>query len=384
MEPEDFTFGIEEEYQLVRRAGGGLVSAADTVLATDWSDELEGELQETMLEIGTPVCTSPEEAGEQLQRLRAQVGAATAAHELAPVAAGLHPFSRWEEQRLAMAERPRMLAARFGRVVLDEHLFGMHVHVSVPEDRDRVELLGRVSGYTPYLLALSASSPYYEGMDTGYASYRTILYRRFPFSGAPPAFRSAGEYERFVGSLLSGGMVPDLRTLYWSVRLSPRYPTLEFRVCDVCPRWDDAVSIACLARTMVAAAVEGVLPAFPAPDGVGAVPVDLLRHENEWYAARDGLDATLADPSAPGGVRPLRDGLRELLRELTPTAEWLGCADALQGVREILDRGSAADRMRALVRREGGDLSRLVEWLASETMLGAGLDRRRAQRPEEG
>lgn len=383
MEPEDFTFGIEEEYQLVRRAGGALASAADTVLATDWSDELEGELQETMLEIGTPVCTSPAEARAQLRRLRAQVGAATAAHELAPVAAGLHPFSRWEEQQLAMTERPRMLAERFGRVVLDEHLFGMHVHVSVPEGRSRVELLGEVSGYTPHLLALSASSPFYEGMDTGYASYRTILYRRFPFSGAPPAFRSAREYEHFVGALLSAGMVPDLRTLYWSVRLSPRYPTLEFRVCDVCPRWDDAVAVACLARTIVAAAAEGALPPFPAPDAVGAVPLDLLRHENEWYAARDGLDATLADPSAPGGVRPLRESLGGLLRELTPVAEGLGSAEALQGVREIVERGNAAERMRAVAGREGGDLSRLVEWLASETVLGAGLDRRRAQRPGE-
>lgn len=131
-ESHPFAFGIEEEYQLVRPAGGALVSAAERVLATDWSHELEGELQETMLEIGTPVCRSAEDAGAQLRRLRAQAGAATGAHELVPVAAGLHPFSRWEEQRLTSERRPRMLAERFGRVAQDEHLFGMHVHVSVP------------------------------------------------------------------------------------------------------------------------------------------------------------------------------------------------------------------------------------------------------------
>lgn len=242
-------------------------------------------------------------------------------------------------------------------------------------------LLGRVSAYTPYLLALSASSPFYEGRDTGYASYRTILYRRFPFSGAPPAFGSHAEYDRFVSGLLSAGMIPDLRTLYWSVRLSPRYPTLEFRVCDVCPRWDDAVAIAALARTITAAAASDRLPPIVCPDGIGPAAAGLLRRENEWYAARDGLAAVLADPAAPGGAVPLREGLHAVLDALAPVARELGTEGALRGIGAILERGNGAERMREQARRTGDDLAGLVEWLASETMLGVGIDRRRAQRP---
>lgn len=372
------TFGVEEEYQLVDPDTGELRSRADDVLRVDWSGEIGGELQETMLEVDTPVCRTAGEVHEQLHRLRTQAEAVAAAEGLQVAAAGLHPFSRWEEQRLTDAERPRMLAERFGRVARDEHLFGMHVHVAVPRPEDRVPVLNAVAGYTPLLLALSCSSPFYEGEDTGYASYRTILVRRLPFSGPPPRFRSGKEYRTFVELLLRSGAIPDLRTVYWSVRISPRHPTVEFRTCDVCPRLVDAVAVAALARALVVAAMEKTLP-DPLESPFGSGLDDLVRTQNEWRVAREGLDASLLAPGTPSGTIPLRDALARLVERLAPIAARLGDGEALEHLYTILDRGTAAARMREVMAEEG-NLREVVAWVAGETRLGTGMDRRRAQR----
>lgn len=370
----DFTLGVEEEYQLVGDAGE-LHSRARDVLRTDWTAEIAGEIQETQLEVGTRVCATAAEVDAEIRRLRIQVASAAAAEEMRIVAAGVHPFSRWEEQRQASAERYSRLFRRFGRVMRSEHIFGMHVHVAVPPGVDRARLLATVREYTPHLLALSASSPVFEGSDTGYVSYRSILARRLPFSGPPPALDSEAELNRLVRLLVETGATEDPWTLYWSVRPHPKYPTLEFRVPDVCPSIEDAVAIAALARALTAAACERRLPSLVTAAPVSAV--DALVREHEWLAARYGLDAVLVDPGA-GGV-PLRDSVRALVQRVAPFAERLGDAAALARVEAITREGSSADRMRAVLPRCGG-LPGLVEWLARESVLGTGMDRRAAQR----
>lgn len=373
----EFTIGIEEEYQLVSPEGGGLISRAEDVLALDWSDELHPESQQTMLEIGTRICPSARALGEDLRRLRMQVASAAAAAELRMVAAGIHPFSRWESQRRTRGARYQRLEERFGRVIRTEHVFGMHVHVAVPPGEDRVRLMRVVRRYLPHLLALSASSPVFEGEDTGYASYRTIIVGRLPFSGPPPAFASDGEYRRFVALLVETGVMEDASTLYWSLRPHPRYPTLEFRGMDACPRVEDAVAVATLVRALVAAAAEGALP--EPDDGLSPSAVDALLAQNEWAAARFGLDADHVDAGLPGGREPLRDGIRRLLDAVAPTAERLGDGDALGGVEALLSRGNGADRIRRVLPSCGG-LPGLVAWLARESLLGVGMDRRTEQR----
>jgi len=375
---EAFTVGVEEEYQLVDDVAGELRSSARDVLAFDWSAEIRGELQETTLEIGTRVCTSMEAVEEELRRLRLQVAATAAAHDLRIVAAGVHPFSRWEGHERSREPRYVRIEREYGRIARDEHNFGMHIHVAVPERLDRIPLLNAVRGYIPHLIALCCSSPFYEGEETGYASYRLILWRRWPGNGVPPLLESTEEYRRFVDVLLRARAIPDERSIYWSVRPHAIYPTLEFRATDACPRADDAAAVAALARALVVAAALGRLPEW-APSGFSTGAAHALLAENEWRAARDGLAAWLVAPDAPDVRVPVRDAIRELVARLAPILESLGDGAAVERIDALLERGNAADRMRQ-VYRDSGDLGVVVRWLAGETMLGVGLDRRRTQR----
>ena len=375
---EAFTVGVEEEYQLVDDVAGELRSRARDVLAFDWSAEIRGELQETTLEIGTHVCTSMEAVEKELKRLRLQVAATAAAHDLRILAAGVHPFSRWEGHERSREARYVRIEREYGRIARDEHNFGMHIHVAVPERLDRITLLNAVRGYIPHLVALSCSSPFYEGEDTGYASYRLILWRRWPGNGVPPRLESAEEYRRYVNVLLRARAIPDERSIYWSVRPHAIYPTLEFRATDACPRAEDAAAIAALARALVVAAAQGRLPEW-APPGFSSGAAHALLAENEWRAARDGLDAWLVVPDAPDARVPVREAIRGLAAQVAPTLESLGDGAAVERIDALLERGNAADRMRQ-VYRDSGDLGVVVRWLAGETLLGVGLDRRREQR----
>jgi glutamate---cysteine ligase / carboxylate-amine ligase len=373
-----FTVGVEEEYQLVEPATGELRSGAGVVREADRSGQVAGEVQATMLEIGTPVCTDATEVAIALRERRFQASAAAAAEDLEIISAGIHPFSSWAGQQISEGERPRMLVGLYGQLLRRMHICGMHVHVAIPEELDRVQLMNVVRAYSPHLLALSCSSPFYLGEDTGFTSFRGIAWRGFPFAGAPPRFASSEEYEAFVGLLIQGGAVPDERTVYWSVRPSSRYPTLELRMCDACPRISDAISITALARAIVVSAAEGRLT------GIGgrlsASLQDELLGENEWIVARDGLRATLIAPESEDGRLPMHRAVAELMEIVGPVAESLGDGKALGGIQSIIDGGNAADRMRA--RFAEGGLSEAVDWLVQETRAGTGIDRRRETREE--
>jgi glutamate---cysteine ligase / carboxylate-amine ligase len=374
-----FTVGVEEEYQLVDPDTGALRSHATTLREEDWTGELIAELQETTIEVGTPVCTSIADAERHLQRLRFQADTVAASHGLVIVAAGVHPFSEWEGHRRPPLERYRAIEARYGRIARDEHIFGMHVHVGVPDDVDRLTVINTTRRYLPHLLALSASSPFFEGADTGFASFRTIMWRRWPNSGIPPRFSSMAEFEQYVGVLLDAGVMADPWNLYWSMRPHPKYPTVEFRVTDVCPNVRDAAAIAALCRVLVYATAQGVLEDAGTEHLSAVVEQELLRI-NEWRAARDGLSARIIDTSTGASHEPIRDGILRLLDDVARCAGELGDSDALAHVERILTRGNAADRMR-VCQQDGGTLKDVVDWLVQESLVGTGLDRRGAQRP---
>lgn len=373
----DFTVGVEEEYQLVAAHDGALASRARHVLAADWAGELQMEVHETMLEVGTHICANAAELRQEIRRLRLQVASTAASQDLRVLAAGVHPFSLWQDQLMSRGERYDLIRERYARVVRTEQVFGMHVHVAVPEGIDRIPLVLAARWFTPHILALSCSSPIYEGRDTGFSSYRNILWRRLPLTGPFPGVESEDEYRRFVELLVAAGAAMDTATIYWSIRPHPRYPTLEFRLADACPRLDDVVAIATLARGMTAAIQDGALRA-PRTGLVDSANVAVIA-ANEWTVARYGLDATIVDPDSPDGAVSMRDALRRLLDLVGPYSEALGDGEALRGVETILDRGNAADRMREELPRLGS-VEALVEWLAGESMLGTGMDRRTRQR----
>jgi YbdK family carboxylate-amine ligase len=268
----------------------------------------------------------PRLRGRELVRLRAQAAAAAAAEDLDIVALGLHPFSGWRGHELSDGERYEGIAQRYGRLAHEEHIFGMHVHVAPPASEDRMVLLNTVRRYVPHLLALSCSSPFYEGEDTGFASFRMILWRRWPGAGLPPRLADDAEYRRYVDAQLRAGLLQDERSLYWMIRRHPEYPTLEFRMCDVCPRIDDAIAIAALARCIVAGSVEGVLRPF-APVGMSAEAADALLSDDAWRAARYGLAARFAEPERGGAAVSARSAIARLVERLAPVAERLGEAE---------------------------------------------------------
>jgi carboxylate-amine ligase len=374
----DFTVGVEEEYQLVDADSGELVSRASDVLATAWDSEIRPELQETTIEIGTRICDSAAELDLELRRLRFQAATVAAAVGFEIASAGIHPFSRWSEHRTTSTGRYAMILERYRRIARDEHNFGLHVHVGIPPGIDRIALLNPTRAFLPHLIALAASSPFHEGEDSGYASYRMVLWRRWPNAGMPPRLDSERDYRNYIDLLLRSDMLSDERGLYWGVRPHAIYPTIEFRVTDACPSVDDAVAISTLIRAIVVAAATGRL-AESGHAGLSAAAEQSLLTNNEWLAIRYGLDAWILDPATEQGRIPIRTAIRQLLDQTYRTAEELGDGAAFSRVEVALERGNGADRMRRIAQESAG-LQPLVRWLVNETMLGTGPDRRRKQR----
>jgi glutamate---cysteine ligase / carboxylate-amine ligase len=372
-----YTIGIEEEYQLVDPQTNDLRSSGRSVLETDWSGEIRKELQESTIEVGTRVCATSAEARRELLRLRLQAATVAAAEDLDIAAAGVHPFSSWQAQQRTAGERYDRMAEEYGRLARDEHNFGMHIHIAPPAGHDRVLLLSDVRRYIPHMLALSCSSPFYENEDSGYASYRMVLWRRWPGAAPPPRLRSEAEYRRYIDLLRRTGVLQDERSVYWMIRLHPEYPTLEFRMCDVCPSIDDAVAIGGLARTLVAAAAEGMLGAVD-DYGLPASAWDAVLADDCWRVTRHGLDARLVNPDLAQGWECAADAVARLIDLVGPAAAAIDEEAALDGVTRILERGNAADRMRA-EHSVSGDLNAVVRWTVNETMHGVGL----ARCPEE-
>lgn len=380
--PEQYTLGVEEEYQLVDRETGELRSRARYVIDWDWTGgDIKPEMQENTVEVETRVCAESACVRDELARLRLEAAVAAEAQGLRVVAAGMHPFSGWEEHEYSEGAVYQELRKEYRHLADTQHIFGMHVHVGVPEGVDRVRVMNVARLYLPHVLALTVSSPFYLGDDTGYASFRSILWRRWPRSGAPPRLDGVEEFGRLIRWLTETRCIDGPGRVYWEIRPHHRYPTLEFRVADVTPRIDDAVAAAALARAVVAGAAEGVLREPDLPDSL----VGPLLRENAWRVSRDGLGAELVDLSGPEPATvSVHDALLRLAETLGPIAERLDETETLAGIPAILERGDAALRMRAQAERLGGDLRGLVGWLADETILGVGMDRRTEQREAAG
>jgi glutamate---cysteine ligase / carboxylate-amine ligase len=378
--PRDFTVGVEEEYQLVDARTGDLRSRARWVIAGDWTGDVKPEMQQHTIEVETGVCTGTECLRDDLARLRLEASVAAEAQGLRIVAAGTHPFSEAVGHPFTDQEVYAAIRDEYRELAETQSIFGMHVHVGVPGHLDRVRIANVARLYLPYLLALTASSPFFEGRDTGYCSFRTLLWRRWPRSGAPPRFESAAEFELLVSWLTGTQCIDTPGRLYWDLRPHHRYPTVEFRAQDVTPRLEDAMAAAALARAVVAGVASGVLrePDLPAP------VVQALLGENSWRASRDGTGAVFVDLFA---ARPAtisaHDAVLRLAETLRPVAAELGDAEALEALGEVFERGCAAVRMREAADELGGDLQRLTAWAADETLVGIGLDRRGEQRPRE-
>jgi glutamate---cysteine ligase / carboxylate-amine ligase len=338
----DFTVGIEEEMFLVDAGTLDCVTEMPEPFRIEAERKLgshfQREMTASMIEVVSGCHDRLETLASEQLELRSELSHIASRHGLAIMACGTHPFSDWHEQSITPQKRYADLAEAVRLPALRSHACGLHVHVEVPGDLDRVTIMSRLRSHLPLLLALSTSSPFWRGQLTGVKSYRTLVNNEMPRSGLPTHFRDEAEYEQFVASLVNADLIPDESYLWWAVRPSRRYPTLELRISDCCTRLDDALAIAGIYRALV-----HHLCRYPTCAGAPDAGSDLIVEENRWQAARLGTAARFVNPE---DARPetVPDTLNRLLTTIAESVEAVAAEPAVIRAGQILTRGTSAER----------------------------------------
>ncbi|WP_333835028.1 carboxylate-amine ligase [Rubrimonas sp.] len=340
-----FTVGIEEEYLVVDRETRDLVAEPDpdflTACADRVGERVTPEYLQCQIEVGTRPHARIGDARDELAALRKGVAEACAQFGYAAIAASTHPFARWRAQTHTRKPRYDELRADLGAAVRRLLICGMHVHVCVEDEDLRIDLMNQAAYFLPHILALSCSSPFWDGEDTGLASYRLTVFDALPRTGLPDTMSSYGEYRRLVAHLVQAGCVEDATKIWWDIRPSAKFPTVEQRITDVCSRIDDAACLAALYQSVFAYLyrLRGRNQRWR------LYPATLIR-ENRWRAQRYGAAGKLVDHGR-AQMAPMADLIEELIDLCRDDAEALGCAQELRHARRIVAEGSSADRQRA-------------------------------------
>ena len=369
---DPYTLGVEEEYMLLDGETFDLVQHVETVLSAVSGHELEprinAELMQSVLEIATPICRTAGEAHSELIKLRGYVTGIARERGMRVGSAGTHPFSLFERQRITARDRYRNLVDQLQYIARRELVFGMHVHVAVDDPEKAIQVVNGLLPHLGSLLALSASSPFWRGEPTGLSSSRQMVFAAFPRSGPPPRFKDYADYAEVVGQLERTGCIADYTHIWWDIRLHPRLGTIEIRICDAVTRVGDATAIAAFCQALVKYLSERY-------DAGEEIPTyhRILTTENKWLAARYGLEAPIMDLATGKRNRiPVAQLIRRTLREIEPHARDLGSERELEGIGEILGRGSSADRQ-LRVFNANRDIVEVVEEIAKATEVEAEL-----------
>ena len=374
-EAPSLRLGIEEEYLLIDPVGGDLVRAPDPAFMAACRDALgqqvTHELLQAQVEVATPPCATVAEARAELARLRRTVADTASAHGMAILAASTHPFASWTDQESTDKERYRALTDDLQMLARRQLISGMHIHAGIEDADLRIDLMNQVAYFLPHFLALSTSSPFWAGHETGLKAYRPAVADGLPRSGTPERLDSWRDWERLTATLAETGLVEDASQIWWDVRPSANHPTLELRVTDICTGLDHAASLAALYQSLLRH-----LWRLRTRNQAWRSYRRILIEENKWRAQRRGIEAELADFAA-GRLRPVADLVDELIAMLDEDARALGCADELAGLRAILVEGTSADSQLAVYRtaidqgaRPAEALQAAVQWLARATLAG--------------
>ena len=354
------TLGLEWELALVDRRTRDLVNVADHLFArakarVPHPERIHRELLRNTVEVVTGVCETVEEAIDQVRVTTTGVAAAGDDLGVDLFGAGTHPFASWTTQELTAGHRYAELIDRtqwWGRQML---IWGVHVHVGLPE-RDRIlPVLNGLLTYYPHFQALSASSPIWAGLDTGYASNRALMFQQLPTAGLPFQFSTWAEFEAYVSDQTTTGVIDDISEIRWDIRPSPKIGTIENRICDGVSTLQELAAIAALAHCLCVDLDARIAAGEP----VATMPPWHVQ-ENTWRAARYGLDAIVILNDA-SEERLVTEDLNDLLIRLEPVAARLGCEKELAGVRDIIDKGASYQRQRAVAAATGGDLVSVVD-----------------------
>src|SRR5437764_8228039 len=361
---DQFTLGIEEEFQIVDPVTRELRSHVTEFLDEGrmlLGEQIKPEMIQSQIEVGTGVCKNIQEARADITRLRSISCGLAAKTGLRIVAASSHPFSRWQDQKIYEDERYELLVEELQSVARSLWIFGLHVHVGVADPERRIHIMNAARYFLPHVLALSTSSPFWMGQNTGLKSYRTEVFKKFPRTDIPDHFDSYSGFQRYIDLLVSTGCINDGKKIWWDLRPHAFFPTLEFRICDIPTRVDDTVAIAALFQAIVAKLTKLI------DKNLGfRLYRRMLIQENKWRAVRWGLDGKMIDFGKQKEV-PTKDLVRELLDFVDDVLDDLGSRKEVEHIHTILERGTSADEQLRIY-QETNDLKAVVDRLMELTL----------------
>ena len=359
------TIGIEEEFQIVDEQGQlkSHIAALLKVASPRLGDQVKPEMLQSVVEIGTKICRDISEAREEITRLRGTLAALLRPAGLRLASAGTHPFSHWQEQEVTEHERYKMLEDELQDVIRELLIFGMHVHVGIPDRDGRIEVMNEARYFLPHLLAVSTSSPFWLTRNTGLKSYRQVIWGRFPRTGIPPDFSSWDEFENYVEVLVRTGSIDDGKKIWWDLRPHAFYPTLEFRICDAATTVEETLCLAALAPAFCAK----LLVLRERNLGFRKYMPNLIQ-ENKWRALRAGMDAKLIDLGKQAEV-PMKELAVEILEFVDDVVDTLGSRRECEHILTVAREGTSADRQ-IRVWKETGHLHKVVDSVCEETVRG--------------
>jgi carboxylate-amine ligase len=375
VERPTFTVGIEEEYLIVDQESRDLVRDLPDDVMLECEERLAGQVSpeflRSQIEVGTKVSNTLHEARDDLAMLRRTVAEVTGKHGLAPIASSTHPFADWVQQRHTDKERYHMLARDMAGIVRRLVISGMHVHVMIDDEDLRIDLMNQVVYFLPHLIALSTSSPFWAGENTGLKSYRTSVFRSLPRTGLPDEFDSWADYRRHVGVLIDAGVIEDATKLWWDIRPSDRYPTLELRCTDICTSLDDGIALASIYMSLLS-----MLYRRRTHNQRWRIYSRSLIDENTWRAQRYGVRGSMIDFGLSRLV-PFDDLIEEIIELVREDAEELDCLAEVEHARTIVTRGTSAHRQLEIYNGAIGSgasheeaTRAVVDWLVKETVSG--------------
>jgi len=361
---EQFTLGIEEEFQIVDPRTRELRSHVSEILEEGrmlLGEQVKPEMIQSMIEVGTGICKDIQEARTDITKLRGLLSTLVRKKGLEIVAAGTHPFSHWQDQKIFENARYELIVEENQMIARSLLTFGLHVHVGIKDPERAIHIMNAVRYMLPHVLALSTSSPFWLGVHTGLKSYRSEVFTRFPRTGIPDHFDSYSSFQRYVELLIKTGCIDNAKKIYWDVRPHPFFPTLEFRICDIPTRVDDTIAIAALFQALVAK-VNKLLD----QNLTFRLHHKMLIEENKWRAVRYGLEGKMIDFGKEKEV-PVRDLISELLEFVDDVIDDLRSRKEIKHIHTILERGTSADEQ-LRVWRETGDVKTVVDRLIELTL----------------
>jgi carboxylate-amine ligase len=367
---ERASLGVEWELQLVdletRQLSSGAVEILEEIRpeGAEEHPKAKHELLQSTVEIITGICGTVAEAKTDLAGTLAEVSAAAGHRGLGVMCAGTHPITDWQSQLISPKERYLQLVERMQWLARRLQIFGVHVHVGVRAPEKAIPIVNALCQYVPHFLALSASSPFWKGADTGLASARTKVFESMPTAGLPYQLSGWDEFETYMETLISTHAIESVREVWWDIRPHPNFGTVELRICDGLPTLDEVGAVAALSQCLVEQFDTQLDRGYTLP-----VPAGWVLRENKWRAARYGLDADVV-VDEKGTVRPVRQAITDLVEDLMPTAHRLGCEKELADVERILAVGASYQRQRAVATASGGKLEPVVDSLLAEMRNG--------------